>query len=233
VAGIQKQARVLKRIGGLLFVAVATLAIQFPAGAQTKQQEPARPKEETGPTVNVPARPDIARPGAAEVPASLAPVDPNAYIIGPEDVLFIRVWQEPNFTGPVLVRPDGMITLPLVRDLKAAGLTPSQLAEELVKRLGEYMKTKPDVTVFLQQVNSKRFFITGEVNRTGAFPLVKPTTVLEGLAECGGFRDFANKKKIIIVRGNKRLKYNYNEVIKGKKLEQNVLLEPGDQILVP
>ena len=180
-------------------------------------------------------------PVKAEAPKALpagsqettdAAVDPKTYVIGSEDLLYVRVWREPDFTGPLAVRPDGKITIPLVGDMQAAGLTPVRLADQLKQALSDYIN-KPDVTVTLAQVNSKKYFITGGVNRSGEFPLVLPTRVFDALSNAGGFRDFANKKKIVIVRGAQRLKFNYVEVLKGKNLDQNIFLENGDTIVVP
>ncbi len=161
-----------------------------------------------------------------------AAVDPRTYVIGAEDVLFIRVWREADFTAPYIVRPDGKISLPLVGDLQAAGLTPERLADQIEQALAEFIN-KPDVTVSLQQVNSKKFYITGQVFRPGEFPLIVPTRIFDALSNAGGFRDFANRKKIIIMRGNDRLKFNYNDILKGKNLEQNIFLENGDTIVIP
>jgi polysaccharide biosynthesis/export protein len=161
-----------------------------------------------------------------------AAVDPRTYVIGAEDVLSVKVWREPDFTAPYGVRPDGKITLPLVGDLQAAGLTPQRLAEQLEQALSEYIN-KPDVTVTIQQVNSKKFFITGEINRPGEYPLVTPTRIFDALSNAGGFRDFANKKKIILIRGPDRYRFNYQDILKGKNLGQNIFLENGDTLVVP
>jgi polysaccharide export outer membrane protein len=142
------------------------------------------------------------------------------------------VWREPELSTAVQVRPDGKITLPLVGELQASGETPEGLKSKVVAALQEYI-LKPDVYVSLQSVQSRKYYITGEVNRTGTFPLVVPTTILEALTNAGGFREFANSKKITVLRKGKTLKFNYNDVVKGKNSEQNVLLEPGDLIYVP
>jgi polysaccharide export outer membrane protein len=164
--------------------------------------------------------------------AAGALVDPKNYLIGPEDVILIRVWREAELSGPASVRPDGKITLGLGGEVQAAGLTPDALGKKITEVLSNFVNS-PQVTVSVQQVNSKRYYISGEVNRSGVFPMVMPTTILEALVNAGGFRDFANSKKIVILRGTKRLNFNYKEVIKGKNLEQNVLLENGDHIVVP
>lgn len=158
-------------------------------------------------------------------------IDTKTYVIGPEDILFISVWREDTLTHQYGVRPDGKITVPLIKDVQAAGLTPERLGDQLTQALGEYF-TKPEITVTVVQVNSKKYFISGEVNRTGQYPLVTPITVFDALNGAGGFRDFANKKAIIIVRGKERIKFNWEEVAKGKKLDQNIFVENGDTILV-
>ncbi len=165
--------------------------------------------------------------------ATGAPVDPKAYIIGPEDILAILVWREPgNSCANCVVRPDGKISLPLIGELQAAGLTPAQLSTSITQSLTKFM-IHPEVTVAVERVNSKKIYIQGEINKPGAYPLVVPTTILEALVNAGGFRDFANTKKITILRGSQTFKFNYHEVSKGKKMEQNIRLEPGDQIFVP
>ena len=171
---------------------------------------------------------DVAPPSS--LPAQAA-VDPNKYLIGPQDLLFIRVWREPDFTFPVAVRPDGRISIPLVGELKAAGQTPLQLAGALGQSLNQYLN-KPDVTVFVTEVRSQKYYINGEVNHPGSFPLVTPMTVLEALSHAGGFRDFANTKKIRVLRGAKVFFFNYKDVTNGKHLEQNIYVENGDQIIV-
>lgn len=171
------------------------------------------------------------QPGERDVVGG-SPVDPKIYVIGPEDVLLIRVWREAELSGQFPVRPDGRISLPLVNEIQAAGLTPADLAQLIGKGLSKYMM-KPEVNVAVLQVNSKKYFIIGEVQKPGSYPLTVPTTILEALVNAGGFRDFANPKKIILLRKGERLKFNYKEVIAGKRMEQNILLESGDQIIVP
>lgn len=159
-------------------------------------------------------------------------VDPKTYVIGAQDVLSIKVWREQDFTGLYTVRPDGKITLPLIGDVQASGLTPERLGDQLKQGLSNYINS-PDVSVSLQTVGSKKFYITGEVNRPGEYVLAIPTKVFDALSNSGGFRDFANKKKIIIIRGTDRLKFNYQDILKGKNLEQNIFLENGDTVVVP
>ena len=132
-------------------------------------------------------------------------VDPTTYVIGAQDVLNIKVWREQDFSGTYIVRPDGKITVPLIGDVQSAGITPEALADQLEKSLADYIN-HPDVSVTITQVNSKKYSITGEVNRPGEFPLVVPTKIFDALSNSGGFREFANKKKIVIIRGADRLK---------------------------
>ncbi len=160
--------------------------------------------------------------------------DPS-YVIGPEDVLAISVWNEPRLTGPVMVRPDGRFSMALIGEITASGLTVNQLEQAIADLLkkNDLIKT-PQVTVQVTQINSKKYFIQGEVLKPGPNPLVVPTNVLEALVNAGGFKDFANVKKIEIIRaGGERFKFNYKDVIHGKHMEQNILLKPGDIIVVP
>ena len=162
-----------------------------------------------------------------------APIDPQTYVIGPEDILRVLVWGEPALSGPVLVRPDGLITLPLLdQDVKAGGQTPRKLTEEITKRY-ERIITRPVVSVSVDSVNSKKYFVLGEVNRPGQYPLVVPTTVMQALAIAGGLREFANAKSIVVIRGSKQWKVNYRDVIRGKNRQQDIYLESGDMISVP
>jgi polysaccharide export outer membrane protein len=159
-------------------------------------------------------------------------VDPNLYKIGTEDVISVRVWREPELTMQQTVRPDGKITMPLIGDVNANDITPKALTAVITDKLKEFINN-PNVMVTVEQVRSKKFTITGEVNRPGSYPLLAATTVLDALTNAGGFRDFANKKKISIIRGGERLRFNYNEVIEGKNMEQNITLMNGDLIVVP
>jgi polysaccharide biosynthesis/export protein len=173
--------------------------------------------------------------GAAEeakIDGPALAVDPGKYQIGPEDLLFVRVWREPDFTLPVAVRPDGKITMPLIGEVRAAGQSPLQLTATLKQLLMQYLNN-PDVSVFVTEVRSQKFYIDGEVNRPGSFALVTPTSVLEALSRSGGFREFANTKKIRVLRGGQIRRFNYKEVTNGKHLEQNIAVETGDHIIVP
>lgn len=191
----------------------------------------------TQPLPSAPLPPSAPAPGAA--PQRAAPQKPEVgngvkpYIIGPLDVLFIRVWNNANLTGAVDVRPDGMLSLSLVGEVRADGLTVEQFKEILRMRLSEYFENNPEVDVQVVKINSKKFYIYGEVGRQGEFPLIGKTTVMDALSNAGGFRDFANPKKIYVLRGTQKFKFNYKEVSNGKNLEQNITLENGDRIFVP
>jgi polysaccharide biosynthesis/export protein len=164
-----------------------------------------------------------------------ATTDPN-YVIGAQDVLDISVWKEPEITRTVPVRPDGKISLPLLNDVQAAGLTPTQLAVEITTSLRKFV-TDPEVTVIVESINSQRIYILGEVTRAGAYPLLPGMTVLQGLSSAGGFTQFADEKKIYVLRrvNGKQEKYyfNYKDVLKGKRADENILLQAGDTIVVP
>jgi polysaccharide biosynthesis/export protein len=159
-----------------------------------------------------------------------------SYVIQPGDILDIQVWKEQEVSKSVPVRPDGKISLPLVNDIQASGLTAGALTDDLTQRLKKFI-SDPQVTVMVTQINSQRFYVMGEVNRGGTYPLVPGMTVLQGLSGAGGFTAFANAKKIYILRdeGGKQVKYpfNYKDVVKGKSQDQNIALQPGDTIVVP
>lgn len=167
--------------------------------------------------------------------ATAATTDP-AYVIGPQDVLDVNVWKEPDMTRTVPVRPDGKITLPLINDVQAAGTTPQQLAAAVTEKLRKFVN-EPQVTVIVTQINSQRVFVVGEVLRAGAFPLLPGMTVLQALSSAGGFTTFANVKKIHVMRlvngKHTELPFNYREVLNGDNPDQNITLQPGDTVVVP
>ena len=169
---------------------------------------------------------------AASTPATNDP----AYVIGPEDVLDISVWKEPDVSRVVPVRPDGRISLPLIDDVQAAGLSPQQLAKSVAEKLKKFLN-EPQVTVIVTAMNSQRVFVVGEVLRAGAFPMLPGMTVLQALSSAGGFTTFADVKKIHVMRlrDGKQIEipFNYREVLKGDNSGQNIKLEPGDTIIVP
>jgi polysaccharide export outer membrane protein len=175
-------------------------------------------------------------PSAKGTPVSQAAENDASYAIGPQDTLRIDVWKEAEISRTVPVRPDGKISLPLLNDVQAAGLTPMQLANAITEGLKKYINN-PQVTVTVQEINSRRVFVTGEVARAGAFPLLPNMTVLQALSSTGGFTQFAKLKSIYVLRteDGKQIKhpFNYKDVVSGKKPEQNIFLQPGDVIVVP
>jgi polysaccharide export outer membrane protein len=210
-------ANVVRNVVAVVLTLLCGLLISTPAVAQN-QAPPA-------------SRSDAASTAPPKSDSGVA-VDPKTYVIGAQDILMIKVWREMDFTGPYTVRPDGKISMPLVGDVQASGLTPERLGEQLKQALSNFINS-PDVSVSLETVGSKKFYITGEVNRAGEYTLATPTKVFDALSNAGGFRDFANKKKIIILRGPERIKFNYQEIHKGKNLDQNIFLENGDTVVVP
>ena len=157
------------------------------------------------------------------------------YVIGADDNLHISVWKEPDLTTSLPVRPDGKISLPLLNDVPAAGLTPMQLADSITEKLKKYI-SDPRVTVVVTAMNSRRVYILGEVLHTGAVPLLPNMTVLQALATAG-FTQFANVKGIYVLRTENgkqvKLPFNYKQVVKGADPRQNIALKPGDTVVVP
>jgi polysaccharide biosynthesis/export protein len=181
---------------------------------------------------------DAAKSGskAAQATSQAAVAADASYKIGPQDVLRIDVWKEGEISRSVPVRPDGKISLPLLNDVQAAGLTAMELANNITEGLKKFI-TSPQVTVTVTEINSRRVYVTGEVTRPGAYPLLPNMTVLQAVTSGGGFTQFARTKNIYVLRneGGKQTKYpfNYNDVVKGKRPEENITLQPGDTIVVP
>ena len=179
-----------------------------------------------------------AQPAATDnPPPSSTVVRPDSYVIGAEDVISVYVWKEPDMSKSVPVRPDGMISLPLVGEVKAAGSTPVQLQDVLAAAMKKYV-SDPQVTVVVEKIGSLNFNIVGEVNHPGYFPLTRRMTVLDAIAMAGGFKDFAKSKKVYVLRTaangtQERLPFNYKDVIHGKNEQQNIELQPRDTIVVP
>jgi polysaccharide export outer membrane protein len=199
----------------------ATLLAQTDAAKNTNNAKPAAPA--------VPADPS---PSGSAVPAHN-----DTYIIGADDVLSINVWKEQEVSRTVPVRSDGKISLPLAGEVQASGETPLQLEKILAAKLQSFI-SEPEVTVIVTEIKSQKFNILGLVSKPGTFPLTSSLTVLDAIALAGGFRDFAKQKSIYILRkspdgGESRLPFNYKEVIKGKNMEQNIRVQPGDTIVVP
>ena len=203
------------------FFIATVLAAGLSCSAQSKG--PATPPAPVAAPVAAPAHP------AASASAK------DTYIIGGSDVLSINVWKQPTLSGSLLVRPDGMISLPLVGDVQAAGLTPPQLAHEITERLWKYIQD-PNVSVVVTAIHSKMIYMIGEVAKTGPVEMTPDMTLLEAISSAGGLTEFANKKKMYLLRdvGGKRQKIqlHYKEALKGNQT-YDLPLEAGDTIVVP
>jgi polysaccharide export outer membrane protein len=204
-------------ISAVLVAATVTVAGQQPSKAQST---PAKPGTKPAPP-----------PAAAQ-----APVHPPDYVIGPDDQLAVVFWSEPRMSADVVVRPDGRISLPLLNEIDAAGMTPEQLREKLAKEAARFVEDTT-VTVVVRLINSRKVFITGSVARPGPYPLTSAMTVLQLIAVAGGLNEYADEKNISIMRTENgrpvTYRFNYKEVRNRKNLRQNIELRPGDTIIVP
>ena len=203
------------------FAAAAVLLLGF-ATAAMGAQDSAQAKDKPATAV--------AQPSGQTVP-----VAGPSYVIGADDVLLVSVWKEPDLTTTLPVRPDGNISLPLLNDVVAAGLSPTQLAASITEKLKRFV-ADPRVTVVITQINSQKIYVTGEVQHTGAIQLLPNMTVLQALADAG-FTQFANTKGIYVLRAEngkqQKIPVNYKRLVKGQAMEQNIILKPGDTIIVP
>ena len=207
------------------------LSLALVSTVVSAQQTPAPTASAAPPRVSAPAAAPVAAPA---IPTGVAV--PGDYVIGPEDVLAVVYWRDKDMSTEVSVRPDGKISLPLLNDVQAAGLTPAQLRDRLIDASKEYFED-PSVTIVVRQMNSRKVFITGEVNKPGPYPLIAPTTVLQLISIAGGLHEYADSKKILIVRNENgrptSYPFNYKDVISRKNLRQNIELKPGDTVIVP
>jgi polysaccharide biosynthesis/export protein len=218
---------------------IAGVAVSMLWSASSFAQQPAPSAPRTAapaPGTATPPSATAASPRAETpvVPAGVAtPVD---YVIGPDDVLTIVFWREQDLSSEVAVRPDGKISLPLLNEIQASGLTPEQLRAALTQAANRYVED-PAVTVVVKAINSRKVFITGQVAKPGPYPLSGPTTVLQLIATAGGVQEYAKAERIVVMRTeNGRTvshKFNYKQVSQGKNLQQNLELKPGDTIVVP
>jgi polysaccharide export outer membrane protein len=175
-------------------------------------------------------------PATPAVQADKGITPPPDYVIGPGDVLVITFWREKDLSGEAMVRPDGRISLPLINDVVAAGLTPEQLREGLMKEAQRFVEDT-NVTVIVKAINSRWIYVTGEVSKPGPYPLVGPTTVLQLIAMAGGLLESADSDSIVVMRNENgkpsNFKFNYKDVVRQRNLQQNILLKPGDTVVVP
>jgi polysaccharide export outer membrane protein len=193
------------------------------------------PQAASNATVAAPA-PAAPAPTAGAPAAPAGAVIPPGYLIGPEDVLVIVFWREKEMSAEVAVRPDGKISLPLLNDVNAAGLTPEQLRGQLLEAASKFIE-EPSATVIVKEIRSRKVFVTGQVAKPGPYALAAPTTVLQLLATAGGVLEYADSKHIRVMRTENgkpvSFTFNYKDVIKGKNLKQNIELKPGDTVVVP
>jgi len=207
----------------LVVVSAALVAATAPAFAQGPNSSARR---------SAPAPAKAAQAGAVAPIAAMLP----AYIIGPSDILSVVFWKDKDMTADVLVRPDGNITLPLLNDIQAAGLTPAQLRERILTEASRFLED-PSPTVVVKEIHSRQVYITGQVEKPGHYPLTSATTVLQLIATAGGLKEFVDGKNIVVVRTENGAQtmhaFDYQEFLKRKNFRQNIELKPGDTVVVP
>ena len=206
----------------------ATLALALLAGSGCFAQEPLLSDTKKNGHSDVGAEPS----GSTKAEAVRPPVNPKVYTIGEADLLHITVYKEAELSQTTVVRPDGMITVAFLNDVKVSGKTPLQVQEELTESLKPYL-VNPQVTVTVVDVRSKSVYVTGAVQRPDAYPLLAPVTVLQILAKAGGTTIYANRKGIFVLRNQEKIPFPYNDLMKGKKSAKDIQLQPGDTVVVP
>jgi polysaccharide export outer membrane protein len=204
---------------GISTAAVATQSEAPPPGSAARPSLPAAPAGVTAPVLG-----------------PTAPATPAGYLIGADDLLSVVFWRDKDMTTDVVVRPDGKISLPVLGEIQAGGLTPEQLRSVILEAAGKYFED-PSVYIVPKQINSRKVFVTGEVNKPGTYALSNSLTVIQILALAGGLTDFAKKSEIAVIRTEngqpKRYRVNYSDILKGKSLQQNIELRVGDVVIVP
>jgi polysaccharide export outer membrane protein len=230
-------------LGGVIFITCA-LAVQAQGQEPSPSSSPqgSGQGQQTGAETNAPATDKSPTNQDATVTdpkngdKKVSPPDSASYKIGEQDVLNITVWKEPQLSGPVVVRPDGKISVPLIDEVQAAGLTPMELQNLLLEKFRPFLAV-PKVSVSIREVNSRKVYVIGQVGHAGTFHINNNTTVLQVLTDAGGLRDYANPKKIYVMRtvNGKPVKFpfHYDAVLKGQHYEENITLQPGDTIVVP
>jgi len=218
-------------------------ALVVASGATGGAQGDTRPVSPPATATPAGAGSTAAQPPAAP-PAAVRPnpgvIVPGDYVVGPDDVLTIVFWREKNLSGEVIVRPDGKITLPLINDIPAAGLTPEELRLRISEAAARFVEND-SVTVSVKEINSRKVFITGMVNKPGPYPLLGPTSVVQLIAMAGGLLEYADSENISVVRPSERrphgepmsYRVNYKEIVRRANLRQNIELKPGDTVMVP
>ena len=215
--------------GCMILLMMAGVAV-LSAPALPQRQNPQDAPQQSTQTAS--AKPTAERPEGVNPPPKVG----KDYVIGADDVLDVSVWKEQELTRTLQVRPDGKISMPLVGDVQAAGLTPGQLAQSVSEKLKKYL-TAPQVTVILTQINSQRVYVIGEVTRPGAYPVLPGMTILQAISSAGGLTQFANGKKIFLMRDENHAQtkhpFSYKDVLDGRKAEENLAVKAGDTIVVP
>jgi len=206
-----------------------------PAAGTDATQAPSDPQTPAAPAATTPSAVATPMPVPAALLSAAIPVSSNSYVIGPTDVITLTVLKEPTLSSSLLVRPDGMITMPLLGDVKAVGLTPLQLSDDIAAKLKKYIQD-PNVSVVLTAINSKKVYMMGEVAKVGPVDLAPGMTLLEALANAGGVTEYANTRKMYILRNedgkHTKIPVRYKDALKGNST-LNVALKPGDTIVVP
>ena len=222
-----------------IVVACTGVAREVEAGGAQARPAAPQPTAPAGPATPSGTQAGAARPAPSVTPPTSLPegvATPTGYTIGADDVLVVIFWQDKEMSGEVTVRPDGKITLPLINDVQAAGLAPTQLRDAIEEAAAKFLR-EPNATVVVKQINSRKVYITGQVTRPGSYSLTVPTTVLQLIAMAGGLAEYADKEKVVVLRteNGKQASYrfNYKEVAQQKNLNQNILLQIGDTVLVP
>jgi polysaccharide export outer membrane protein len=219
-----------------LFIVLASVLLGLAAGEISVFAQAKPPATQAKPPSQAPqTKPPSVKP-APIVPAP--PVQPPPdYVIGPDDVLQVLYWREKEVSAEVTVRPDGMISLPLLNEVKAAGLTPDQLRDAINEAAKKFFQEDPSVTINVKTILSRKVFITGSVGKPGPYLLTSTTTVLQLISMAGGLTEFAKQKSISVMRTENgkpvRYPFNYKDVANGKNLKQNIELKPGDTVIVP
>lgn len=215
----------MRNLFATLFSTALAISAYGQSAIKTRPEEIKVSASKDGGTYNSPA----------DLMAKAATDDPN-YLIGAEDELIISVWKEPEISRSVPVRPDGKISLALLNDVQATGRTPMQLGSDITEKLKSFI-SEPQVTVIVARINSQRIFVVGEVPRTGSYTLLPNMTAVDAISSAGGFTPFAKRTKIYILRKENgkltSIPFNYKEVIKHRRSDQDVVLKPGDRIVVP
>jgi len=215
--------RTAVRIGAFASLLSVCLCIPLPVLCAAQSTSPQSSTIQTPPV------------GAAAVPKDASPDLPKDYVIGISDILNVVSWRDKELSAEVVVRPDGKISLPMLNDVPAAGMTPEQLAAGIQKAAQKFVRD-PGITVIVKEIHSRKVYVVGEVNKPGTVSFGSEMNVLQAIAEAGGFLESANKSDVVIVRNEngheRRFKFNYNDVVRGKNVAQNIRLLPGDTILI-